>query len=89
LSLVLISIEVSQSHIIRCTAGLLWTSDQLVAEASTYTGHSSEIQTCDPNNQAAKTHTLDHTATRTGVYINIYLIENGVLFGSKLCGALV
>jgi hypothetical protein len=31
-------IDVSESHTIRHTVGLLWTSDQPVAEASTYTG---------------------------------------------------
>jgi hypothetical protein len=33
----LLCIEVSQSHTIRHKVGLLWTSDQPVAEASTYT----------------------------------------------------
>jgi hypothetical protein len=32
------SFEVSYSHTIRHTVGLLWTSDQPVAETSTYTG---------------------------------------------------
>jgi hypothetical protein len=36
LSLVLLCIDVSLSHAIRFTVGLLWTSDQSVAEASTY-----------------------------------------------------
>jgi hypothetical protein len=37
--------EVSKSHRIRRTVGLLWTSDQPVAEASTYTGqHNIETQ---------------------------------------------
>jgi hypothetical protein len=38
LSLVLLCIEVSYSYTIRHTLGLLWTSDQPVEEASTYTG---------------------------------------------------
>jgi hypothetical protein len=38
LGFVLLFIEVSYSHTIRHTGGLLWTSDQPVAEASTYTG---------------------------------------------------
>jgi hypothetical protein len=38
LSLVLLCIEVSYSHTIRHTVVFLWASDQLVAEASTYTG---------------------------------------------------
>jgi hypothetical protein len=38
LSLVLLCIEVFYPHTIRHTIGLLWTSDQPVAETSTYTG---------------------------------------------------
>jgi hypothetical protein len=38
LSLVLLFIEVSLSHIIRHIVGLIWTSDRPVAEASTDTG---------------------------------------------------
>jgi hypothetical protein len=38
LSLVLLCIEVSYSHTIRHTVGLLWKSDHSVAEASTCTG---------------------------------------------------
>jgi hypothetical protein len=65
LSLVLIRIEASQSHTIRHTVGLIWTSDQSLAEASTYTGQHniytqetnihalSGIQTRDPSNQVA------------------------------------
>jgi hypothetical protein len=34
----LLCIEVSYSHIIRHTVGLLWMNNQSVAEASTYTG---------------------------------------------------
>jgi hypothetical protein len=53
------------THAIRHTAGILWTSDQPVSEASTYTGqHNIEtqqtnihapsgIRTRDPSNQAA------------------------------------
>jgi hypothetical protein len=55
---------VSWSHTYRHTVGLLWTSDQPIAEASTYTGQQyinkktnihapSGIRTRDPNNQAA------------------------------------
>jgi hypothetical protein len=46
-------------HTNRHTVGLLWTSDQPVAEASNYTGQHikihvpSGIRTCDPSNQAA------------------------------------
>jgi hypothetical protein len=55
------SFEVSKSHTYRHTVGLLWTSDQPVAETSTYTGqHKREtlhapsgIRTRDPFNQAA------------------------------------
>jgi hypothetical protein len=57
------------------TVGLLWTSDQPVAEASTYTGqHNIEtqqrnihalsgIRTCEPSNQAVA---LDWAATEVG-----------------------
>jgi hypothetical protein len=53
------------THTIRHTVGLLWTSDQPVAEASTYTGQHNiytqetniyapcGIRTRDPSNQAA------------------------------------
>jgi hypothetical protein len=45
LSLVLLCIEVSYSHPIIRTTGLLWSSDQPFAEASTYTGqHNTYIQ---------------------------------------------
>jgi hypothetical protein len=57
--------RVSWSHTYRHTAGLLWTSDQFVAETSTYTGQHniwtqetnihapSGIRICYPSNQAA------------------------------------
>jgi hypothetical protein len=41
LGLVLLCIEVTYSHTYRHTVGLLWTSDQPVAETSTYTGQHS------------------------------------------------
>jgi hypothetical protein len=49
---------VSWSHTHRHTVGLLWTSDQTVAETSTYTGQHNRqtcgIRTRDPSNQAAE-----------------------------------
>jgi hypothetical protein len=64
-SFVPLCIEIPQSHTIRHTVGLLWTSDQPVAEASTYTRrHNIQTQetnihalsgtrTHDPSNQQA------------------------------------
>jgi hypothetical protein len=43
LRLVLLCIEVSQSHKIRHTVGLFCMSDHLVAEASTYIGNHNNI----------------------------------------------
>jgi hypothetical protein len=61
---------------LRQLVGLLWTSDQPVAKASTDSGqHSTEtqkqtsmprgIRTHDPSNQAAKTNALNRAATGT------------------------
>jgi hypothetical protein len=58
--------------LIRHAVGLLWTSDQPAAKASTVTGQhnihaSSRIRTHNPRNQAAMTYALDLAATGTGV----------------------
>jgi hypothetical protein len=67
LSLVLLCIEVSLSHAYRHTVGLLWTSDQPVAESSSYLGQHkiyihetnihalSGIRTHGPSTQEVKT----------------------------------
>jgi hypothetical protein len=62
--------------LLRHAVGLPWTSNQLVAKASTYTAQhrstetnihaSSGIRTRDPSNQAAKTYALDREATGAG-----------------------
>jgi hypothetical protein len=74
-------VEVSRSHIIRHThpVGLLWTSDQLDAEAATYTTHNrhkrrtsmtpEEFEPTIPANERPQTHTLD--CTTTGICIVI------------------
>jgi hypothetical protein len=58
--------------LLRNLVRLLWTSDQPVAKASTYTGQhntetqrqtSSGIRTYGPSNQADKTYALDRAAT--------------------------
>jgi hypothetical protein len=76
LRLVLLCIEFSSSHTIRHTVGFLWTSDQPLAENSTYTGQHNihalrGIRISDPSNQAAKTYALDPAATGIGSTIFI------------------
>jgi hypothetical protein len=65
-------VEVSRSHIIRHTQPIriLWTSDQPVAEAATYTVHnkrtsmpSGGFETAIPATQQLQTDALDRTAT--------------------------
>jgi hypothetical protein len=71
----LLCIEVSKSHTIRHTVGLLWTSDQPAADNTTYKHNKqtnihalSGIRTRDPSNQAAADLTLDRTATEIDQY---------------------
>jgi hypothetical protein len=59
------------THTIRHMVGLLWTSDQPVAETSTYTGQHN-IAGFDPATPATKrpqTYALDREATGIGIYI--------------------
>ena len=67
-------VEVSISHIIRHTQPIriLWTSDQLVAEAATYTTHnkrtsmpSAGFEPAIPATQRLQTDALGRTATGT------------------------
>jgi hypothetical protein len=74
-------IEFYWSHTIRHTraraVGLLWTSDQLVTEAATYTSHnkhkkltsmiSAGFETAIPATERQQTYALDRTATRIGM----------------------
>jgi hypothetical protein len=86
-SFVLLRTEVSWSHTYRHTVGLLWTSDQPVAETSTYTGqHDIETQqtnihapsgipTGDPSNQTAADLRLrprGHWDRHTYTYIHLW-----------------
>jgi len=57
-----LTVEVSRTHTHTRTAGLLWMSDQLVAEATAYTTNNKTniraltgIQTCEPSDRAAGT----------------------------------
>jgi hypothetical protein len=62
--------------------GILWTSDQPVSKAYTYTGQNNTepqettiratrgIRTHDPGNLAAKTYSLDRAATWTDFIVN-------------------
>jgi hypothetical protein len=68
--------------LLRHTVGLLWTSDQPVAKASTYTGqHNIETQRqtsmpragFEPMIQAAKTYALDSVATGIGLFWHMTL----------------
>jgi hypothetical protein len=78
----LLSIEVSYSHTYRHTVGLLWTSDQPVAEASTYTGQhnrqtsmpSAGFEPATPVTKRQQTYALDRAVTGIST-INNYIIN--------------
>jgi hypothetical protein len=81
LSLVLLSVKVSViTHTIRHTVGLLWTSDQPVAETSTCTGQhnrqtsmpSTEFEPAITANKRPETYALDLAATGIGS-VKLYL----------------
>ena len=66
----------SPTHTDKERVGLLWTNDQLVAEAATYTTHtthnrrtsisSAGFERAIPAVRRLQTYAIDHTATRTG-----------------------